>query len=464
MSWWRYISNPRDPERLAALRRRERGFPEDLQVPGQAIGSYTVGCGATHGVMERCNFGCTACYLSSQANRQPPLPFEEVRNQLLQMRDCFGPGGNVQITSGEVTLLPAPDLARIIRAAKELELSPMLMTHGDVLLHDPEYLDCLVREGGLSKLSIHIDITQRGRKAGDCPQSEEGLNRVRSQMAGMLRQCRKRTGRKLKAATTMTVNGQNLSQLDAVLTWFRQNLDSFRMISFQPQAEVGRTRKGVGATAHQVWEALEAHLAMKLNPYPVLFGHPSCTRMALLMAIETPGRQIVVEAVRRENALDQRFMGRFLDSFRGVVVNDRGFVELSAKVLGVLLRQPLWLWWLPAYAVRRSWQERAAIPGLVKALLRGRLRIRPFAVVVHSFMSQAEIRTPIGRARLDACAFKLPVNGRMVSMCEMNASGLREKTYLQKESGIRSQESGRREQDPVASWQSRKHPILKPEA
>ena len=113
-------------------------------MPGQAIGSYAVGCGATHGVMERCNFGCRACYLSSQANQQPPLPFEEVRNQLLQMRDYFGPGGNVQITSGEVTLLPAPELARIIRTAKELELSPMLMTHGDVLRR------------------IHVDYIQAG--------------------------------------------------------------------------------------------------------------------------------------------------------------------------------------------------------------------------------------------------------------------------------------------------------------
>ena len=31
----------------------------------------------------------------------------------------------------------------------------------------------------------------------------------------------------------------------------------------------------------------------------------------------------------------------------------------------------------------------------------------------------------MGRERLDACAFKVPVDGRMVSMCEMNATGLR---------------------------------------
>jgi hypothetical protein len=272
-------------------------------------------------------------------------------------------------------------------------------------------------------------MTQRGRKGQNGHASEESLNQVRSQMAEMLRRCRQRTGRRLKAATTLTVNRRSLGQIGAVLNWFRQNLDSFRMISFQPQAEVGRTLQGQGVTADQVWDALEAGLGRKLNPYPVLFGHPSCTRMALLMAFETPDRQILIEAVRRGNTIDRQFMDRFLESFRAVVVNERGIPELAAKILGVLLRHPFWLWRLPAYAIRRSWQERAAIPEVLNALLRGRLRIRPFALVVHSFMSRNEVHTPEGQQRLRACAFKLPVNDRMVSMCEMNTSGLREETY-----------------------------------
>jgi hypothetical protein len=40
-------------------------------------------------------------------------------------------------------------------------------------------------------------------------------------------------------------------------------------------------------------------------------------------------------------------------------------------------------------------------------------------------MSPDELATPLGRERLEACVFRLPVEGRMVSMCELNATDLR---------------------------------------
>ena len=36
-------------------------------------------------------------------------------------------------------------------------------------------------------------------------------------------------------------------------------------------------------------------------------------------------------------------------------------------------------------------------------------------------MSPDELDTDLGKERLQACVFKLPVDGEMVSMCEMNA-------------------------------------------
>ncbi len=87
--------------------------------------------------MERCNFSCTSCYLADDANSTPPLPFGEVKKQLEALREYLGRGGNVQITSGEVTLLPREELAQIIRCAIELELSPMLMTNGQIFLEQP---------------------------------------------------------------------------------------------------------------------------------------------------------------------------------------------------------------------------------------------------------------------------------------------------------------------------------------
>jgi len=193
-SWISSFFKPLDGERLRVLRQRWQEFPAATRTSRQAIGRYVVGCGATHGVHERCNFGCTACYLGVRANHQQPMPFTEVARQLDQLRDYLGPGGNVQITSGEVTLLPVAELVRIIAYARERDLSPMVMTHGDVLLADPAYLDRLVTEGGLRKISFHVDITQRGRVGFARPESEAQLNQVRERVADLLRGCRRRTG------------------------------------------------------------------------------------------------------------------------------------------------------------------------------------------------------------------------------------------------------------------------------
>jgi hypothetical protein len=39
------------------------------------------------------------------------------------------------------------------------------------------------------------------------------------------------------------------------------------------------------------------------------------------------------------------------------------------------------------------------------------------------------LATETGKARLDACVFRLPVNGEMVPMCQVNAGGVRERFY-----------------------------------
>ena len=58
------------------------------------------------------------------------------------------------------------------------------------------------------------------------------------------------------------------------------------------------------------------------------------------------------------------------------------------------------------------------------------MRIKPLAIVVHKFMDAEELATPLGRERLRACTFKVAVDGRMVSMCEVNATDLRRQLNL----------------------------------
>ncbi len=421
------LFHPVDGARVKALALRWRALPAALRSPNQAVGNYVVGCGATHGVHERCNFGCTACYLGTAANQQPPLPFAEVEGQLKALRDYLGPGGNVQITSGEVTLLPARDLVRILRCARKLELSPMIMTHGDVILHDEDYLDRLVVDGGMRKISIHVDLTQRGRKGFSAPESEAQCNAVRDQFARLFRDCRARTGIRLKAATTLTVNRRNLGELSVVVGWFLENLDCFRILSLQPQAQTGRTRGDDGVGMDAVWEELEKSLGFPLNPHPFQFGHRSCNRTAFLLSLQTPARQVLLQAVRSGNVMDETFVGLVLRDFGGLVLSERPPLEIAFKFLGLCLRKPAWMWRLPLYAIRRAWQERTHVPFVLGNLLH--LRVRPLVLVVHAFMSAAEMETDLGRERLAGCLFRLSVDGRMVSMCEMNGSSLRQSTY-----------------------------------
>lgn len=430
--FWHRIGNPLNAQRMKRLAARWQDYPEHLKTPTQAIGRYAVACGATHGIHEACNFGCTACYLGKDANKQKPMSLDEAKQQLDQLADYLGPGGNVQITSGEVTLLPVDHLCQIVAHAKTLGLSPMVMSHGDVLLHDPDYLDKLVVEGGLRKLSLHVDITQRGRKGISRPRSEQELTTTRLQMAHMLRQCRKRTGVKLKTATTLTVNRDNLDELGTVMETFLGNLDCFRVISFQPQAATGRTPDGdVQPDAELVWGTLEQALGMELNPHAFQFGHRSCNRIALVLAVETGKEVHYLQAVRPNHSMDSTFLSAFLKDFGGVDINDRPLLQVIAPLLGVALHKPVWFWRMGAYAFKRTWQERRYWFSCLSALLKGRLRLRPFGIVVHTFMSEDELKSDLGRERLAACTFKVAVDGRMVSMCEMNATPLRESTYSQ---------------------------------
>ncbi|MDB4265517.1 hypothetical protein N9891_02070, partial [bacterium] len=212
----------------ALLEEKWNELPEELHFPTQLLGKTVVACGATHHVMERCNFSCTCCYLSPDANKTEPLPFNEVQEQLNLLRQKEGPRGRVQITAGEVTLLPVHDLGRIIAYSLEIGLQPMVMTNGERFLDEPDYLLTLVRDYGLSKVSIHVDTTQRGRKGTNGNTTETELHRIRESFAKIIRSVRETTGLPLHAASTYTVTNENLDDVGEVTRWFLKNADAFR--------------------------------------------------------------------------------------------------------------------------------------------------------------------------------------------------------------------------------------------
>ncbi len=417
-------------QKAELLAKRWEGFPESLRTNRQLAGKTAVSCSATHHVMERCNFSCTCCYLGKEANKTEPLPFADVKDQLDEIRAALGVGGKVQITAGEVTLLPLEKLGRIVSYALSIGLDPMVMSHGQRFLDEPEYLKSLVSEYGLEKISIHIDTTQRGRRGTHSKMSETDLHAVRDDFARLIRRVRHETGKPLVAASTVTVTESNLSEVSEITRWFFANSDAFRLLSFLPMAGVGRTRSSQeGIEKEGLWERIDEVCGQRIERQPLQFGHADCNNLVPLILCVWEGDWIIFEGVREGNRRDQQMLSRAIDTIGSQLNWARPWWENVAPLMTVCLRRPKFLIQTLNYSLYRLWSERSKLKQVIYQILRKKEwpRLQPFLFIIHNFMSPAELKTPLGQERLQACTFKVPVDGELVSMCEMNAAGIREK-------------------------------------
>ncbi|MBT5590052.1 MAG: hypothetical protein HN796_06370 [Gemmatimonadetes bacterium] len=405
-------------------------LPAQLRTEQQLAGIAAVACGATHSVMERCNFACTSCYLSSAANSTQPAPFNEVKTQLDHLRASLGAGGKCQITSGEVTLLEPAELGRLIAYARQIGLDPMVMTNGQRFLQRPDYLLILVRDFGLEKISFHIDNTQKGRPGWRPGMSEEELNPLRDRFAKLVRDTRQQTGKALHAALTMTVTDDNFQGITDVAKWSLANADAIRILSLQPVAPVGRTKDQLSSdlSLDGTWHRVCDSVGKQLNRDALHYGHPACNITVPIVVINTHGTIDVIEAVRAGRAWDQRIMRRALREFHSVVDLGEGVSVGNARRLTLAVqRDPLALCEAIAYGLYRLMGAyRIVLRMLLATLLRSPISVRPLLLVVHHFMGNDELNTDQGRQRLAACVFKLSVDGQLRSMCEVNATGIRE--------------------------------------
>lgn len=424
-------------ERRSLLTARWRDLPAALRTDQQLAGRGGVACGATWGIMEKCNFACTSCYLTELGNETEPLPFAEAKAQLDTLRQQLGHGGKVQITSGEVTLLPVEDLGRIVRYALDLGLDPMVMTNGERFRQDESYLVRLVRDYGLRKVSLHIDTTQVGRRwsqRDDRARMPMGLGEpelapLRDEFAAMIQRVRRATGARLHVAHTITVTPRTVDDVSAVTAWaLRQR--TFRLISFLPVATVGRTRdSGDDAmTMDAIWRRIETGAGRSLNRDAMHFGHRECNVTVPILLLGSTG-DTAVEVVRGASRWDRRVFGRTLREVSEHVDLDDGALRNALRALLVAVRRPFFGIELFAWGIVRGVGVAAKTAGM---LLRGRVpRPRLLLLVVHKFMNGDELATPLGQERLAGCVFKLPLpDGRLVSMCEMNATSLRHELNL----------------------------------
>jgi hypothetical protein len=270
--------------------------------------------------------------------------------------------------------------------------------------------------------------------------AEEELTPLREEFAVLVRQARARTGRPLRVASTMTVTRDNLAGVPAVMRWLARNTDVFRLISFQPVAQVGRTEDHLGdsVAVDALWDAIAEGLhgtraaRGELEAGQLFLGHPACSRYLPGVVLNDRGGPPAFHPIRSEHdPVRSRYVDGFLDRFGGVSFRLDTRMERLARTMSLVLREPRFLlgsvgpflWqWCKVLAPR----EPARLAG---RLMSGRSVVSPLVVISHHFMSRAQAESPQGRERLDISVFQVSVQGDLVPMCQVNALGVRERYY-----------------------------------
>ncbi len=430
--WMSILKEPIPAEMRGLLADRWTELPEALRTPWQVVGRHHVHCGYTLGP-SFCSFGCTHCYLPKNANRVPLPSFEEMRAQIDANRRLLGPGGGLQITGGDVVDAyfragRPEELIAVVRYANDAGVVPMLMTHGQLLLENPTFLARLVREGGLRKLAIHIDITMAGRSGYPIGKlrSEADLHPLREAFVDLLLSVRKETRIDFFAAHTVTVTEANLGSVGEILRWLRsdrRHLDAFRLISFQTEADVGRTRFSARpVTAEEVWGEICAGVGTDLARDNLWFGHPDCSNMTSLLVLFPEGRVINVIPSDPDS---RAFWTEILERFGGVGARGESVAAAFLRKAVLVARHPEVLRSLWRYLMLRLERERLSLPELLWRAARREVGV--FNVVLHNFMSAGQVEQGGQEVtdRLAACSFRGAVerDGEWVAvpMCQMNA-------------------------------------------
>jgi hypothetical protein len=294
------------------------------------------------------------------------------------------------------------------------------MTHGETFRRTPGLLERLMTNGGLSEVSFHVDTTMRGRRDGYADARDEWhLDGLRAEFAHMILTARRTTGRRLEAASTVTVTRRNLGGVPGIVRWFLANADAFKMVSFQPLAAVGRTDPSLdGVAPDELWERIaEGAGDPAIRVGEGALGHPACSRFVQGLAVSRGDGKTLVPLYRGDRPDEMRMLAEVLDRLGGTSFRLDPPLRAARRAASVVLRHGGFL-------------ARALLPHAWRLWRRaGTLRAPYFCIVSHHFMSAAEATTPLGRERLDACAFQVPVDGRLTPMCAVNALGVREAYY-----------------------------------
>jgi hypothetical protein len=273
-------------EVATALERVWSELPDHVRVDNQTMGRHTTACEGTHGVFPKCDFGCTPCYHSKEANLvriDGDHTVREVDRQMAYMRKRRGPGQYAQLIGGEVSLLTPEDHARAIQTMLGHDRKPMSFTHGDF---DYEYLRALAvdenDEPRFKHLSFagHFDTTMVGRRGIKRAETEREINPFRERFCEMFNRLESEYGITHYLAHNMTVTGSNVEQIPDVIRECRQM--GWRLFSHQPAAFVGNPTRWQEdfreLTNERVWEQIELAAGVRLPYKAIQVGDERCNR------------------------------------------------------------------------------------------------------------------------------------------------------------------------------------------
>ena len=385
-------TRPVAEETRAALTRRWAELPDHVRTASQTLGRMAVGCEGTRGVFPRCNFTCTPCYHSADANRvrvDGAHTLTEVDRQMAYLASVRGPHAHAQLIGGEVTLLDPDDHAEALAIMRRHGREPMSFTHGDM---DYSYLERLAldpdgrpRFGRLS-FAGHFDTTMRGRRGLRRPTSEAELNPYRQEFCDMFHRLRAEHGVKFFLAHNMTITPRNVDEIPEVIRSCRSM--GFNMLSFQPAAFVGDERRWRedyrSLEADAVWARIEEGAGAHL-PYRMFqIGDERCNRSAFGYYLGERWFPVLDDDDPEDLAARDAFF-----TYLGGIHWGAPRALLVARLARVLLAHPhlaatasRWL----ARRVRRA----GGVVAVVRALRRGELV--PMTFVMHRFMHAEDVK------------------------------------------------------------------------
>ena len=434
VTWFRrleVLTRPVDSETRQAMDRRWVELPAAVRTPAQALGRHGVGCEGTHGVFPRCNFSCSPCYHSREANQvrvDGPHTITQVDRQMALLREVRGPSAHAQLIGGEVSLLSPEDHAEALAVMRHHGREPMSFTHGDF---DYGYLERLAVEPDgrprFNRLSFaaHFDTTMFGRRGIRRPGDEHELNPYRARFAEMFTRLRKEHGVRSFLAHNMTVTPANVDQIPDVI---RDNRSlGFNLFSFQPAAFIGDERRWKedfrSMTADAIWQRIEEGAGSRLQFRVFQVGDERCNRTAWGFYVGERWFSVLDE----DDPADMVTRDAFLKYLGGVHFNAP--LRLLVPRLGRLaLRHP------SVVGIAAGWLVRTVrrVGGLRTVL---RERIVPMTFVMHRFMHTEDVAPawdlmergetsddPVIREtqeRLSACSYAMahPETGRLVPAC-----------------------------------------------